>query len=292
MDEPLVSLIKKTELMFDTLRSVLPPHVEIDWSTTTATTWRVVNAVPTFRSIQNIDSIQLEQLLEIDRQKSALVDNTAMFCKGYPANHALLWGARGTGKSSLIHAVVNKFSSDKLRLIEVEKSSFAHLNRLIEHVDDKAFRFLIFCDDLSFDTDDTSYKQLKSVIEGSIFAAADNVLIYVTSNRRHLVAEEQTDNRAIYEQEIHSMDKIDEKISLSDRFGLWLAFHPFNQEQYLNVVNHWIRYFAKIHDSEIVLDAEVRKKALQWALDRGDRNGRVAANFAKSLVGQHLLDTP
>ena len=267
---------------------LIPDSQDIDWQKQHAGVWRATQWVNRFVGFQEIDETTLEDLLNIDDQKQKLVDNTEQFLAGLPANNALLWGARGTGKSSLVHALLNRYAERGLRLIEVSKEDLRHLPLIVERLATQPYRFLIFCDDLSFSVDDPSYKELKSALEGSMFKTARNVLIYATSNRRHLVPEHMVDNqRARMDQgELHEGEAIEEKISLSDRFGLWLSFYPFKQDAYLQVVRHWVNKIAQQYDVSLDLDdPELRAEALRWALARGVRNGRTAQYFARHWIG-------
>ena len=221
----------------------------------------------------------------MDRQKDELVLNTRQFVEGRLANNALLWGARGTGKSTLIKAVFNAFVNRGLRLIEVEKEHLVDLVEIVETLAGRPERFLIYCDDLSFEADDPGYKSLKAVLEGSIAAPADNVLIYASSNRRHLLPEAKAENQDVHtvDGEIHPGEAIEEKISLSERFGLWLSFYPYTQEQYLAIVGHWLDRLQ----AGSVGDEATRLDALAWARQRGSRSGRVARQFAIDQAGRN-----
>ena len=220
--------------------------------------------------------------------------NTERFLSAQPANNALLWGARGTGKSSLIHALLNRYAVRGLRLIEMDKRALGALPDIVALVRDAPYRFVLVCDDLSFAEDDASYKELKSVLEGSVFRSSDNVLIYATSNRRHLIPEHMTDNLAArYDGgELHESEAVEEKISLSDRFGVWLSFQPFKQDAYLDVVEHWLKRIGQRHGVAAPLTHDARREALQWALARGARNGRTAQYFARDWVGRLLISRP
>jgi hypothetical protein len=221
----------------------------------------------------------------MDRQKAEVMRNTEQFVTGRPANNVLLWGSRGTGKSTLVKAVFNAFAPRGLRLIEVETHDLVDLPDIVERLHGRRERFLLYCDDLSFEADDPSYKALKAVLEGSIAAPPDNVLVYATSNRRHLMPEPQRDNleSRLVGGEIHHGEAVEEKISLSERFGLWLSFYPFDQEQYLAIAGHWLRRLGSVGPEA----PEVRSAALQWALARGSRSGRVARQFALDWAGRN-----
>ncbi|MYD44971.1 MAG: ATP-binding protein [Gammaproteobacteria bacterium] len=290
MDQELRQLLNKLESLVDDLRVYLPKTVSIEWEHTFAAKWRSHETYSTFHPIKNLETYDLDDLLEIDRHKTSLINNTELFCRGLPANNALLWGARGTGKSSLVHAILQNYHTQGLRLVEVEKHYLAEIGILAEILGDLPYKFIIFCDDLSFDEFDFSYKDLKSALEGSLVTATTNILLYVTSNRRHLITELHRDNEGMGQQDLHEAEAIEEKISLSDRFGLWLAFHPFDQEQYLRVVNHWIQKLASQYQLDSDMTADTKKEALQWALNRGVRSGRTAAHFAQHWIGKKLLE--
>ncbi len=220
----------------------------------------------------------------MDRQKAKVVRNTRQFVAGRPANNVLLWGSRGTGKSSLVKAVFNAYQADGLRLIELEKPDLMELPDLLELLYDRPERFLLYCDDLSFDANDASYTGLKAILEGTVAAPPANVLIYATSNRRHLVPEYLDENRQAkpVDGEIHQGEAVEEKISLSERFGLWLSFYPFRQEEYLEIVAHWLARMG----SKKAMDDATRTEALRWATQRGSRSGRVARQFAVDWLGR------
>lgn len=272
--------------------ALLPGSEGPDWSRVSAAVWRS-ESLGGGRLVAHpdVDSIHLDDLLCVDKQKAALTQNTRQFLAGAPANNALLWGARGTGKSSLIHALLDEFYDDGLRLIEVDKFALSRLPEIALAVREHPYRFLVFCDDLSFEADDPSYKALKSALEGSIFRSADNVLIYATSNRRHLLPEYMTDNAqaSFRDGELHQSEAVEEKISLSDRFGLWLSFYPFKQDAYLSVAEHWVRSLAEKSAVTVKWNEETRAEALRWALARGVRSGRTAQHFARHWVGSRAL---
>jgi predicted AAA+ superfamily ATPase len=235
-------------------------------------------------AVPNPHRVTLDDLLCMDTQKAEVMRNTEQFVRRRPANNVLLWGARGTGKSTLIKAVFNAFVNRGLRLIEVEKEHLVDLVEIVETLAGRPERFLIYCDDLSFEADDAGYKSLKAVLEGSIAAPAENVMIYASSNRRHLLPESKEDNQDVHviDGEIHPGEAIEEKVSLSERFGLWLSFYPFNQAQYLEIVEHWLQRL----DSGSCSDEKTRLAALRWARQRGSRSGRVARQFAIDQAGR------
>ncbi len=274
-------LVDRLETLVDRIENLLPSTAnEPDWSAI-AYRWRKTGPL---QAVRHPHLFQLDDLLNIDQQKLRLLRNTRQFIEGLPANNALLWGSRGTGKSSLVKAMLTTFSERGLRLIEVEKQELIHLPDIVDPLYGRHEWYVVFCDDLSFEADDPSYKALKAILEGSVAATPSNVLIYATSNRRHLMPEMMRDNldaRQI-DGEIHHSEAVEEKISLSERFGLWLSFYPFKQEEYLNAVFHWvIRMGANVENHE-----NLRAEALRWALERGSRSGRVAYQFARDWAGR------
>ena len=236
--------------------------------------------------VKHVATIRLTDLKEIDAQKERLQRNTQQFVAGRGANNVLLTGARGTGKSSLVKAVLNEYAAEGLRLIEVDKTDLIDLPDLIDLVAGRPEKFIVFCDDLSFDEGEPGYKALKSVLDGSVAAASDNLLIYATSNRRHLLPEYMKENLSYQhteDGEVHPGEGVEEKISLSERFGLWISFYPFTQAEYLAIVAQWLRHFGVSEDAI----AAARQDSLVWALERGSRSGRVAQQFARDYAGQH-----
>jgi len=267
----------------DTL-PVRPQHT--DPATHIALRWRKHGGTGFLQAVGHPHTITLDELLNIEEQKLALDRNTLQFVSGFPANNVLLTGARGTGKSSLIKALLNRYADRGLRMIEVDKLGLTDLPDIVEFVGQRPERFILYCDDLSFEADEPGYKVLKVVLDGSISTASDNVLIYATSNRRHLIPEFMHENLAARHEdgEIHPGEATEEKISLSERFGLWLSFYPFDQEQYLEIVQHWLSQYGISR-----LSGPARQEALRWALTRGSRNGRVARQFARDWAGQQKL---
>ncbi|MDN3640736.1 ATP-binding protein [Simiduia curdlanivorans] len=249
--------------------------MSIDWLSTQAAIWRAKRAA--LRPVSCLDNIVLDDLLGIDRQKAAVVENTQRFVSGKKANNVLLWGARGTGKSSLIKALLNQFVADGLRVIEVDKDDLGDLPEIVDDIRELPQRFIIFCDDLSFESGEGGYKHLKSVLEGSIELPPENVLIYATSNRRHLMPEHNSDNAGtqIFNGELHHGDVVEEKLSLADRFGLWLSFYPINWEEYFAVIDHLFADMAYTAEQQDALHREAR----QFALDRASHSARVAKQF-------------
>lgn len=267
----------------DALEQLTPPDPPLpDWEQYLAWRWRrLANGGGMLTPIARPHTVRADDLLGIDRQKSSLLRNTLRFLNGEPANNALLWGARGTGKSSLIKAMLHELHASGLRMVEVEAHELVDLPAIVEQLIERPERFILYCDDLSFDADDASYKTLKATLDGSLAAAPANVLIYASSNRRHLLPEFMAENQAaeIVDGELHPSDSTEEKVSLSERFGLWLPFRPFDQEQYLAVVDHWLRQF--LPQGPDTRDETTRIAALRWARMRGGRSGRVAQQFAR-----------
>lgn len=272
--------------------SVNDVHQSVDWDTVTAARWVSQGDAGWLRPLAVSQDMRLDDLLGVERQKALLEANTRQFVRGVPANNALLWGARGTGKSSLIRALLAEYADKGLRLIEIDKTDLLHLPALVREIEGRPWRFLLFCDDLAFEADDSAYKSLKTVLDGTVEAAPDNLLLYATSNRRHLLPEQRSDNlgASMVDGELHPGEAIEEKIALSDRFGLWVSFYPFTQEHYLLVVQHWLDQLAKEHHLEWEWSESLQKQALRWALSRGNRNGRCAYQFARSWVGSQLLE--
>jgi uncharacterized protein len=266
---------------------VLPhPLAAPDWAAATAFRYRKRGGSGFIEPVRHVATIRLHALVEVEPQKERLVRNTEQFVAGFEANNVLLTGARGTGKSSLIKACLNEFAPRGLRLIEVDKTDLVDLPDIVDLVAERSERFIVFCDDLSFDEGEPGYKALKSILDGSIAQASDNVLIYATSNRRHLLPEYMAENltyRHTEDGEVHPGEVVEEKISLSERFGLWVSFYPFTQDEYLAIVAQWLRGFG-VADAAV---AAARQESLVWALERGSRSGRVAFQFAKDYAGRH-----
>ena len=273
-----------------------PPPPPTDLGAAIAFRWRATHAGGQFRPVLHPHRISLADLWGIDRQKQTLDRNTRQFVRGHSANNVLLSGSRGTGKSSLVKALLNRYQAEGLRLIEVDKQDLVSLPDLVEPLDSRPERFILFCDDLSFEANEPGYKALKAILDGSISAAPDNVLLYATSNRRHLMPEYMRDNldARYMGAEIHQSEAVEEKVSLSERFGLRLSFHPFSQDDYLTIVRHWVAAFDGVDNGGGADGGEtewerVRVQALRWALDRGSRSGRSAYQFARDWVGRKRL---
>jgi len=281
------SLIARAESLVHRLEAVLPhPLTAPDWAASPAFRYRKRAGSGLLEPVKHVATIRLHQLREVEPQKERLLRNTAQFMAGHGANNVLLTGARGTGKSSLIKACLNEFAPQGLRLIEVDKADLVDLIDIVDLIAERPERFIVFCDDLSFDEGEPGYKALKSILDGSVAQASDNVLIYATSNRRHLLPEYMKENLSYThteDGEVHPGEVVEEKIALSERFGLWVSFYPFSQDEYLAIVAEWLRSFAV--DAEAI--AAARQEALVWALERGSRSGRVAFQFAKDYAGRH-----
>lgn len=283
MDKP-EHLYHRAEQLLSRLESLL--HVdrfETDWHRSAAFRWRKQNGYGVIQPITLPHRISLDALFGIESQKQRIEQNTRQFVQGFPANNVLLTGARGTGKSSLVKALLNRYADQGLRLIEVEKHYLVDLHDIVEIIHQRPERFILFCDDLSFEYDEPGYKALKVVLDGSIATVSENLLIYATSNRRHMVPEYMRDNLATKHlgEEVHPSETIEEKIALSERFGLWISFYPFDQEHYLNIVQNWLADFGITQ-----MTPEIRQLALQWAIERGSRSGRAAWQFAKDFAGR------
>jgi len=283
----LEQLLLRAEAVLARLEPLLPsPMAEVDWHASHAFRWRVPRDGRGYlQPVKLVSEIQFDDLHNISQQKEAIEQNTRQFVTGKPANNVLLTGARGTGKSSLIKACLAKFAAEGLRLIEVDKEHLVDLPDIVDLIAERPERFVIFCDDLSFEEGEGGYKALKVVLDGSVAASSDNVLIYATSNRRHLLPEKFSDNetyRHVDDGDLHPGETVEEKISLSERFGVWLSFYPFRQDDYLDIVRHWLKHFG-VPDAHW---AQVEPEALRWALQRGSRSGRVAWQFARDWAGK------
>ncbi|WP_027469978.1 ATP-binding protein [Deefgea rivuli] len=280
----LLQFITRAEALMEKIEAQLPAiPPATDWQAA-AYRWRKQQHSGFLQTVRHPQALQLSDIQNVDRQKQVLLANTAQFVAGRLANNVLLTGARGTGKSSLIKAVWHEFRAADLRLIEVEKAHLVDLPDIVDLLSERPERFIIFCDDLSFEEGDYAYQALKTALDGSIASTSDNILIYATSNRRHLVPEYYSENAMAQARggEIHAGEAVEEKISLSERFGLWLTLYSFDQNEYLNIAQHWLRQFG-ITD----YDEHTERAALQWAQTRGARSGRIAWQFARDWAGKH-----
>jgi len=285
-------VVAQLERVLASIEQLLPQAVgKLDWSTTHAANWRRHSFSGYLEPVPEVDPLRLEWLLGIDEQKQAVIENTEQFLNGYPANNVLLWGTRGTGKSSLVRAVLNEFAPRGLRVVQVDKTDLNHLPDIFAIIKNEPFRFILLCDDLSFEPGESTYKVLKSALDGSVYSAPENVRIYVTSNRRHLLPEYPTDNLGskMVNNEVHHGEGVEEKISLSDRFGLWVAFRAFSQDHYLTVVRQCVEMLARQHGIALEWDRELSGRAIAWSHEKSKRCGRTALQFASHWVGKQLL---
>lgn len=292
MEAELKAFLQRADELMTRLEPLLPAaRAPVDWTTSLAARWHREGQGGYLQRLDVSLDLNLDELIGIDRQRQLLSNNTRQFVSGLPANHVLLWGARGTGKSSLIRALLAEHASAGLRLIEIERDHLADLPKVVDQLTGQKQCFVVFCDDLSFEAGEGDYRVLKSVLDGSLERAPENVLLYATSNRRHLVPERQSDNEnwQMIDGELHPNEAVEDKIALSDRFGLWLSFYPFSQEHYLQVVQHWIGSLADKAGLSWHWDETLEKDAIRWATARGNRNGRCAYQFARQWVGIHLL---
>jgi uncharacterized protein len=292
MNDQLERLIERAEQLITRIESVLPqPLSAPDWAASVAFRYRKRSSGHgVLEPVRQVASMRLADLQEIDGQKEKIQRNTWQFVQSLPANNVLLTGARGTGKSSLVKASLNEYAPQGLRLIEVDKTDLVDLPDIVDVVAGRPERFIVFCDDLSFEDGESGYKALKSILDGSVSAAGHNVLIYATSNRRHLLPEYMKENLSYThtsDGEVHPGEVVEEKISLSERFGLWVSFYPFSQDEYLAIVAQWLASFG-------VAAADIERaqpQSLVWALERGSRSGRVAYQFARDYAGSHATRT-
>lgn len=285
-------LTEQLKRVLTSLEQLLPkPATKVNWAECHAANWRQHSFAGFLEPIFNIERLHMDDLLGIDEQKRVVETNTRQFLAGLPANNILLWGSRGTGKSSLVRALLHTYAPRGLRVIQVDKDDLVHLPEIVDAIKDEPYKYIIFSDDLSFGVGESSYKVLKSALDGSVYAPPENVLIYVTSNRRHLLPEYESDNRGamMVEGEIHHGESVEEKISLSGRFGIWVSFHPFSQDQYLSVIRQWVEKLCLKNGANLEWTREVADEAILWSQKKGDRSGRIAYQFATNWVGRSLL---
>jgi predicted AAA+ superfamily ATPase len=278
----------RAEKLVERLEALVPEAQTIELTDAFAWRWRKSKkGLSRLEAIESLSTVNLSDLLHVSYQKERLVQNTRQFMSGLPANNVLLWGPKGTGKSSLVKALLNNFLDRGLRLIEVDRHDLIDLPEIVDIIKNLTQHFIIYCDDLSFDGNDETYRALKSILDGSVLVTPKNILVYATSNRRHLLPEHQEDNQKakVINGELHQDEAVEEKISLSERFGVWLSFHPIDQQRYLDIVNHWL---YKLGASAIEVD-RAKDEALRWALSRGSRSGRSANQFARDWVGRSEL---
>ena len=290
MSSSLERVLQRAEALMQRIESVLPQPLQApDWSASVAYRYRKRSSGHgTLEPVRHVAQLGLQDLKEIDQQKEKIQRNTEQFVNGLPANNVLLTGARGTGKSSLIKACLNTYAPRGLRLIEVDKDDLVDLPDIIEVVANRAEKFIVYCDDLSFEEGEPGYKALKSILDGTVAASTANVLVYATSNRRHLLPEYMKENLTYThtdDGEVHPGEGVEEKISLSERFGLWVSFYPFSQDEYLAITAQWLSSFGV---PATAIDA-AKPEALVWALERGSRSGRVAYQFARDYAGKHVV---
>jgi predicted AAA+ superfamily ATPase len=276
-------ILARVHELLGRLEKIVPPTLsgEPAWNDARAFRWN--HPQRTLQPVANFQRIALDDLLGIDNQKERVRQNTLQFVRGGMANNVLLSGARGTGKSSLVKALLNEFADQGLRVIQIDKQGLTDLPHIIEMVASRSERFILYCDDLSFNADELGYQALKAALDGDLVTFSDNLLIYATSNRRHLMPDYMKDNLATeyVGDEIHPAESVEEKVSLSERFGVWVSFYPFSQDEYLDVAAHWLQRYGW----QLGMTEEVRREALRWSLSRGSRSGRVAGQFARDWCG-------
>ena len=287
-------VVAQLERVLSSVEMLLPRAIApIDWTKYHAANWRRHSFSGYLEAVKVTDTTTLDELLGVEEQKEVMVNNTRQFLKGLPANNALLWGSRGTGKSSLVKALLNKFGPEGLRFIQVEKEDLIYLSEIFNAVENQPYRFILLCDDLTFEVGELSYKMLKSALDGSVYSAPENVLIYVTSNRRHLLPEYESDHLGgkYVRGELQQSEAMEEKVSLSDRFGIWVGFYAFSQDRYLDAVRLNVAREARERNVEIPWSKELERDAIQWSHDKSKRCGRTAYQFSKNWIGRYLLAT-
>ncbi|MDZ4184971.1 MAG: ATP-binding protein [Desulfuromonadales bacterium] len=285
-------VVAQIERVLSSVEMLLPKAVKaIDWSTCHAANWRRHSFSGYLEPVKVTDTTTMDELLGVDKQKEIMDSNTRQFLAGFPANNALLWGSRGTGKSSLVKALLNAYAAQGLRIIQVEKEDLIYISAIFNAVENEPYRFILLCDDLTFEVGELTYKLLKSALDGSVYSAPENVLIYVTSNRRYLIPEFESDklgNRFV-NNENQPGEVLEEKQSLSDRFGLWVPFHVFSQERYLDAVRLCIERESRARKIAIPWSPELEEAAMNWSHEKTKRCGRTAFQFSKNWIGRYLL---
>ena len=285
-------VVARLERVLSSVEMLLPKAIaSIDWEHCPAANWRRHSFSGYLEPVRVTDTTMLKELLGIEEQKEVMVNNTRQFIAGLPANNALLWGSRGSGKSSLVKAILNEFAPQGLRFIQVEKEDLIYLSEIFNAVENQPYRFILLCDDLTFEVGELSYKMLKSALDGSVYSAPENVLIYVTSNRRHLLPEYESDHLGgkFVKGELQQSEAMEEKVSLSDRFGIWVAFYAFSQDRYIDAVKLNVEKESSQRNVQIPWSSEIERDAIQWSHDKSKRCGRTAYQFAKNWVGRYLL---
>ncbi|PLX86880.1 MAG: AAA family ATPase [Desulfuromonas sp.] len=285
-------VVAQLERVLSSVEMLLPKAVKpIDWENCQAANWRRHSFSGYLEPVKLTDSTRLDELLGVDEQKQIMINNTRQFLRGFPANNALLWGSRGTGKSSLVKALLNEYGDQGLRVIQVEKEDLIYISEIFSAVEDQPYRFIMLCDDLTFEMGELSYKMLKSALDGSVYSAPENVLIYVTSNRRYLLPEYEGDHLGgkYVKGELQQSEMQEEKSSLSDRFGLWVPFHVFSQDRYLEAVKLCLERWSAQYSRDIPWSQELEQAAIKWSHEKSKRCGRTAYQFSKNWVGKYLL---
>jgi predicted AAA+ superfamily ATPase len=285
-------VVARLERVLSSVEMLLPKAVaSIDWATCHAANWRRHSFSGYLEPVRVTDTTTLNELLGVEEQKEIMVNNTRQFLAGLPANNALLWGSRGSGKSSIVKALLNEYAPQGLRFIQVEKEDLIYLSEIFNAVENQPYRFILLCDDLTFEVGELSYKMLKSALDGSVYSAPENVLIYVTSNRRHLLPEYESDHLGgkFVKGELQQSEAMEEKVSLSDRFGIWVAFYAFSQDRYIDAVKLNVEKECELRNVQIPWSSEIERDAVAWSHEKSKRCGRTAYQFAKNWVGKHLL---